>query len=315
MKYQQLTEGQRYQIALLYGESFSYRDIALRVGISKSTVSRELRRNATPEGYTPENAQRLCEQRRMKAAKRSVSQSTIDFVEFALAWKWSPEQISAVAKVIGLSVSHEWIYQYVIADKSRGGELYTHLRQGKRRYRKGYGQKRGRIPDAVSIELRPAIVDERGRLGDWEADLVLGKQGTGAIVTLAERKSRLYLTKKVFSKDAVEVSNAIISLLSDYRDVCHTITFDNGLEFSEHKAIAKALEAECYFAHPYASHERGLNENTNGLLRQFIRKGTDLRTVSEADLAHYQGALNSRPRKCLGFRQPSVVFAELRKAA
>jgi IS30 family transposase len=315
MKYQQLTEGQRYQIALLYGESFSYRDIALRVGISKSTVSRELRRNATPEGYTPENAQRLCEQRRMKAAKRSVSQSTIDFVEFALAWKWSPEQISAVAKVIGLSVSHEWIYQYVIADKSRGGELYTHLRQGKRRYRKGYGQKRGRIPDAVSIELRPAIVDERGRLGDWEADLVLGKQGTGAIVTLAERKSRLYLTKKVFSKDAVEVSNAIISLLSDYRDVCHTITFDNGLEFSEHKAIAKALEAECYFAHPYASHERGLNENTNGLLRQFIRKGTDLRTLSEADLAHYQGALNSRPRKCLGFRQPSVVFAELRKAA
>ncbi|WP_447088551.1 IS30 family transposase (plasmid) [Enterobacter asburiae] len=315
MKYQQLTEGQRYQIALLYKEHCSYREIGQRVGVSKSTVSREIRRNATPDGYTPDNAQRLSEQRRMGAAKRSVSQSAIDFVEFALEWKWSPEQISAVAKVIGLSVSHEWIYQYVVADKANGGELYTHLLQGKRRYRKGYGQKRGRIPDAVSIELRPAIVDERSRLGDWEADLVLGKQGTGAIVTLAERKSRIYLTKKVFSKDAVEVSNAIISLLSDYRDACHTITFDNGLEFSEHKAIAKALETECYFAHPYASHERGLNENTNGLLRQFIRKGTDLRTVSEEDLERYQNALNSRPRKCLGFRQPSVVFAELRKAA
>ena len=315
MKYQQLTEGQRYQIALLHKENCSCREIGQRVGVSKSTVSRELRRNGTPDGYAPENAQRLCEQRRVTAAKRSVSQDTIDFVEFALEWKWSPEQISAVAKVIGLSVSHEWIYQYVTADKARGGELYTHLRQGKRRYRKGYGQKRGRIPDAVSIELRPAVVDERGRLGDWEADLVLGKQGTGAIVTLAERKSRIYLTKKVFSKDAVEVSNAIISLLSDYRDVCHTLTFDNGLEFSEHKAIAKALEADTYFAHPYASHERGLNENTNGLLRQFIRKGTDLRTVSEEDLARYQGALNSRPRKCLGFRQPSVVFAELRMAA
>ncbi|MDW3577885.1 IS30 family transposase (plasmid) [Enterobacter asburiae] len=315
MKYQQLTEGQRYQIALLYKEHCSYREIGQRVGVSKSTVSREIRRNATPDGYTPDNAQRLSEQLRMGAAKRSVSQSAIDFVEFALEWKWSPEQISAVAKVIGLSVSHEWIYQYVVADKANGGELYTHLLQGKRRYRKGYGQKRGRIPDAVSIELRPAIVDERSRLGDWEADLVLGKQGTGAIVTLAERKSRIYLTKKVFSKDAVEVSNAIISLLSDYRDACHTITFDNGLEFSEHKAIAKALETECYFAHPYASHERGLNENTNGLLRQFIRKGTDLRTVSEEDLERYQNALNSRPRKCLGFRQPSVVFAELRKAA
>ena len=315
MNYQQLTEGQRYQIALLYKEHCSCRDIGQRVGVSKSTVSRELRRNGTPEGYAPENAQRLSEQRRMAAAKRCVSQSTIDFVEFALEWKWSPEQISAVAKLIGLSVSHEWIYPHVLADKASGGELYTHLRQGKRRYRKGYGQKRGRIPDAVSIELRPTIVDERSRLGDWEADLVLGKQGTGAIVTLAERKSRIYLTKKVFSKDAVEVSNAIISLLSDYRDVCHTITFDNGLEFSEHKAIAKALEAECYFAHPYASHERGLNENTNGLLRQFIRKGTDLRTVSEEDLQRYQSALNSRPRKCLGFRQPSVVFAELRKAA
>lgn len=158
------------------------------------------------------------------------------------------------------------------ADKARGGELYTHLRQGKRRYRKGYGQKRGGIRDAVSIELRPAVVDERERLGDWEADLVLGEQGTGAIVTLAERKSCIYLTKKVFSKDAVEVSNAIISLLSDYKDVCHTITFDNGLEFSEHKEIAKALEAEMYFAHPYASYERGLNETLTGFYGSIFRR-------------------------------------------
>lgn len=315
MNYQQLTEGQRYQIALLYEDNFTLTEIGRRLGVNKSTISRELRRNRASDGYKPDKAQRLCEVRRSSSAKRRICPKTVDFVEFALGWKWSPEQISAVAAVIGLTVSHEWIYRYVAADKARGGEFYTHLRQGKRRYRKGYGQKRGRIPDAVSIELRPAIVDERSRLGDWEADLVLGKQGTGAIVTLAERKSRIYLTKKVFSKDAVEVSNAIISLLSDYRDVCHTITFDNGLEFSEHKAIAKALEADIYFAHPYASYERGLNENTNGLLRQFIRKGTDLGTVSEEDLQRYQGALNSRPRKCLGFRQPSVVFAELRKAA
>lgn len=137
--------------------------------------------------------------------------------------------------------------------------LYKHLRQGKRRYRKGYGTKRSPIPGAVSIEQRPTVVDERSRLGDWKADLVLGAQGTGAIVMLAERWSRIYLTKKVFSKDAGEVSSAIISMVDGNKDVCHTITFDN---------------LECY-----------------------------------------QGALNSRPRKCPGFRQPSMVFAELRMAA
>ncbi|HBC7422642.1 TPA: IS30 family transposase, partial [Serratia marcescens] len=301
MKYRQLTEGTRYQIALLFGEKISLTEISKRVGVSKSTVSREVRRNSMAGDYSAAEAQRLSEARRRSAAKRSISPDTVFFVETGLCWKWSPEQISAICNRIGSPVSHEWIYQHVQANKANGGELYKHLRQGKRRYRKGYGTKRGRIPDAVSIEQRPAVVDERSRLGDWEADLVLGAQGTGAIVTLAERKSRMYLTKKVFSKEAGEVSRAIISMLSSYKDVCHTITFDNGGEFSEHRAIVEALEAETYFAHPYASHERGLNENTNGLLRQFIPKGTDLRTVSDEDLQHYQGALNSRPRKCLGF--------------
>lgn len=314
MKYQQLTEGQRYQISVLREDNLSCREIGIRIGASKSTVSRELRRNASDGGYEPHRAQQISRCRRMSAVKRTICQQTVDFVDFALEWKWSPEQISAVAVVIGLSVSHEWIYQYIYTDKRHGGELYKHLRQGKRRYRKGYGQKRGRIPDSVSIELRPSVVDERSRLGDWEVDLVLGKQGTGAIVTLAERKSRMYLTKKVFSKEAAEVSKAIISMLLEYKDAVKTLTFDNGLEFSEHKAIAEALDAKTYFAHPYASYERGLNENTNGLLRQFIPKGTDLRTVTEVDLQRYQRALNSRPRKCLGFRQPSVVFAELRQA-
>ena len=315
MKYRQLTEGVRYQIALLFGEKISLTEISKRVGVSKSTVSRELRRNSVAGDYSAAETQRLSEARRRSAARRSIGPDTVFYVETGLCWKWSPEQISAICKRIGSPVSHEWIYQHVQADKANGGELYKHLRQGKRRYRKGYGTKRGRIPDAVSIEQRPVVVDERSRLGDWEADLVLGAQGTGAIVTLAERKSRIYLTKKVFSKESGEVSSAIISMLSSYKDVCHTITFDNGGEFSEHRAIAEALEAKTYFAHPYASHERGLNENTNGLLRQFIPKGTDLRTVSEEDLQHYQNSLNNRPRKCLGFRQPSVVFAELRMAA
>lgn len=315
MRYQQLTEGLRYQIALLCEHKVSQAEIGRRLGVSKSTVSRELRRNCSVDGYQPAVAQKLSAHRRKAAGKRQIHEDTVFFVEEALNWLWSPEQISAIGDIIGRPVSHEWIYQHVASDKGFGGDLYTFLRQGKRRYRKGYGKKRSPIPDAVSIEQRPLVVDDRSRVGDWEADLVLGKQGTGAIVTLAERKSRIYLTKKVFSKDSAEVAAAIISMLRGYKDVCHTITFDNGREFTRHKEIAVALEAKTYFAHPYAPWERGLNENTNGLLRQFIPKGTDLRTVTDDELRKYQGALNSRPRKCLGFRQPSVIFAALRQAA
>ncbi len=204
MKYRQLTEGIRYQIALLYGEAISLSEISRRIGVSKSTVSREVRRNGTADVYSAAEAQRLSDARRQAAAKRFVCPDTVFYVETGLGWKWSPEQISAVGKRIGSPISHEWIYQYVQADKARGGELYKYLRQGKRRYRKGYGTKRSPIPDAVSIEQRPSVVDERSRLGDWEADLVLGKQGTGAIVTLAERKSRIYLTKKCSPKMQVK---------------------------------------------------------------------------------------------------------------
>ncbi|XYX41206.1 IS30 family transposase [Candidatus Erwinia dacicola] len=315
MKYQQLTEGLRYQIALLCEDKVSQAEIGRRLGVCKSTVSRELHRNRSVDGYQPAVAQKLSTSRRKAAGKRRMHEDTVFFVEAALNWLWSPEQISAVGDIIGRPVSHEWIYQHVSGDKVQGGKLYKLLRQGKRRYRKGYGKKRSPIPDAVSIEQRPAVVDERSRIGDWEADLVLGKQGTGAIVTLVGCKSRIYLTKKVFSKDSAEVVAAIISMLSGYKDVCHTITFDNGREFTRHKEVADALEAETYFAHPYASWQRGLKENTNGLLRQFIPKGTDLTAVTDDELRKYQGALNSRPRKCLGFRQPSVVFVELKQAA
>ncbi|HEH9431900.1 TPA: IS30 family transposase [Aeromonas sobria] len=310
--YEQLTEGQRYQISVLYAQGVSQSDTAKCIGVNKSTVSRELRRNSQASGYNPGKAHATAMNRRAGAAKRQVSESSVDFVEMALEWDWSPEQISSVASKVGLSVSHEWIYQHVQRDRAKGGELYRHLRQHKRRYRKGYGQRRPVIADAVSIEQRPTIVDERGRLGDWEADLVLGKQGSGAIVTLVERVSKLYLIKGVPSKEAAVVSEAIIEMLTPYKQECHTITFDNGREFSGHKDIAKALDADMYFAHPYASQERGLNENFNGLLRQYVPKGTDLKSVPEESLGHYQSLLNGRPRKCLDYEQPSVVFSKLR---
>ena len=315
MSYQQLTEGKRYQISVLLAEGFSFSQIAQKIDVHRSTISRELKRNGRRGCYFPELAQQCAQRRKANAAKCQISQHTKILVDKLLSWEWNPEQISAIAKRIKHAVSHEWIYRYVAKDKASGGLLYRHLRQGHKRYRKGVHSKRSPILGACSIDERPAIVDSRERLGDWEADTVLGQQGTGVLVTLAERKSRLYLVKRVDNKRADTVRDAIIEMLSPYVEHVHTITFDNGGEFADHKAIAAALNAKAYFAHPYSSWERGLNENFNGLLRQYIPKGKDLRLVSNEEIQRAQMKLNLRPRKCLGFRQPQVVFEELRRAA
>ena len=315
MSYKQLIEGQRYQIEAYLREGFSYREIGKRLKVSHSTISREVRRNRIRDShYLPEVAQAKSIKRRCQAAKYGIPEQTITFVEFGLKQKWSPEQIAGVGKIIGHAVSHEWIYGYVQRDKLRGGKLHKQLRHGHRKYRKGSHAKRVIIPNRTGIERRPAIVDKKTRFGDWEADTVLGKNGTGAIVSLVERKSKLYLIRKVPAKTAADVSRAMVGMLWRYRRHVRTITADNGAEFCAHEWVAAKLKADIYFANPYSSWERGLNENFNGLLRQYIRKGTDLRTVTDKQIADVERALNARPRKCLGFRQPSVVFNELRRA-
>ena len=316
MSYKQLIEGQRYQIEAYLREGFSYREIGKRLQVSHSTISREVRRNRIRDNhYLPEVAHAKTVKRRGQAAKYSVPALTITFVEFGLSQKWSPEQIAGVGKIIGHSVSHEWIYGFVQRDKLSGGKLHKQLRHSRRKYRKSSRAKRVIIPNRVGIERRPAIVDKKKRFGDWEADTVLGKNGTGAIVSLVERKSKLYLIRKVPAKSAADVSRAMIGMLWRYRGHVRTITVDNGAEFCAHELVADKLKTDIYFANPYSSWERGLNENFNGLLRQYIRKGTDLRTVTDKQIAAVERALNARPRKCLGFKQPSVVFNELRKAA
>ena len=316
MRYKQLIEGQRYQIEAYLREGFSYREIGKRLQVSHSTISREVRRNRIRDNhYLPEVAHAKTVKRRCQAAKSSVPALTITFVEFGLSQKWSPEQIAGVGKIIGHSVSHEWIYGFVQRDKLSGGKLHKQLRHSRRKYRKGSRAKRVIIPNRVGIERRPAIVDKKKRFGDWEADTVLGKNGTGAIVSLVERKSKLYLIRKVPAKSAADVSRAMIGMLWRYRGHVRTITADNGAEFCAHELVAEKLKTDIYFANPYSSWERGLNENFNGLLRQYIRKGTDLRTVTDKQIAAVERALNARPRKCLGFKQPSVVFNTLRRAA
>lgn len=315
MSYKQLIEGQRYQIQAYLSQHLSYREIGRRLKVSHSSISRELKRHTINGVYDPSVAQQRTQYRRRYAAKSQISQKTIAYVEFGLSLDWSPEQIAGVSDLIGLPVSHEWIYGHVQRDKHQGGKLYKHLRHNGRRYRKGSHAKRVIIPNRIGIEKRPKIVDSKQRFGDWEVDTVLGKQGTGAIVSLVERKSKMYLIRKVPSKSTEDVCRAVVAMLWRYRRHVLTITADNGTEFCAHEHIAQKLKTDVYFANPYASWERGLNENFNGLLRQYIPKGTDLRTVTNEEIAKVQRLLNLRPRKSLGYRQPAVVFDELRSAA
>ncbi len=315
-RYTQLTQEQRYQISILMKAHHTQSEVAELLGVDKSTISRELRRNTGLRGYRPQQAHRFCLQRREQKAARRIEPDTWVLVERLLREEWSPEQISGwLQSEYGLCVSIEWIYQHVLADKQSGGSLYTYLRcQKQRKKRYGVYSYRGQIPGQVSIEQRPAIVDKRARYGDWELDTVIGKNHQQALVTLVERKSRLTLIAKVIRKTAENVSDAIVSQLSTLKPWVHTLTSDNGREFARHGDIAKALDAKFYFAHPYASWERGLNENTNGLIRQYFPKKHDFTTITEHQLEQVMDKLNNRPRKCLGFKTPNEVFFGIRPA-
>jgi len=195
MKYQQLTEGKRYQISALLEQGISVKNIALAVGCHRGSVYRELNRNTfEEETYCPQYAHQACVARKRNATKYQIPSERVEFIRLLIEHDWSPEQISGVLTGSGMPVSHEWIYQHIAEDKVNGGKLYRHLRQGHKRYRKGKRVKAEVIKNAVSIDDRPAIVDSRERFGDWEIDTVLGKHGTGAIVTLLERKSRFFLS-------------------------------------------------------------------------------------------------------------------------
>jgi len=309
MSYTQLTQEQRYQIYALLKMGHNQTEIATVVGTHKSTVSRELSRNKGLRGYRPKQAHRMALSRRDRSRKR-ISKETWELIETKLRLDWSPEQVSGwLCRHHAIRVSHEWIYQYILDDKQAGGDLYRHLRcQKKRRKRYGSYDHRGKMPNRVSIEERPAIVAERTRIGDWEVDTLLGKRHRHAIVTLTERKSRLSLLAKVNQRTADQVGEAVIELLQPVADRLHTLTADNGKEFADHERIAHVLQAEFYFAHPYAAWERGANENMNGLIRQYIPKNQDFATVTNADLMWVMNRLNHRPRKCLDFLSPFEVF-------
>ena len=307
--YAQLTQEQRYQIDALKKMGHNQTEIAQVLEVHKSTISRELHRNAGQRSYRPQQAQSLAMERRQKAVPRVTAERWAR-VERLLRQDWSPEQISGRLKEEqGIYISHEWIYQFVLEDKCLGGDLYRHLRcQKKRRKRYGAYDRRGKLPNCRSIDERPDVVNSRKRLGDWEVDTLIGKRHKQAIVTLTERKSRFTLLGKVTRRTAQAVRNQIYRLLLPVADTAHTLTSDHGKEFAYHEQIAELLRLKFYFAHHYAAWERGTNENTNGLLRQYFPKTQDFQVVSNKQIEQAMLRLNFRPRKCLRFKTPFEVF-------
>lgn len=289
-------------------------ETAKKLKRNKSTISRELKRNQGKRGYRPKQADELAAQRKRESAKSiKFTESLKASVTEHLKKQWSPEQISNHLNISREGyISHERIYRFIKEDRKLGGSLYLNLRQGHRKRRKRYGtgmSLRGQIQNRVLIDRRPAEVEKRTTVGHWEGDTVEGKNHKGYIVTLTERKTSYLKMAYVEHKDAESVSRAVVKLLKDVKGNVKTITFDNGKEFSNHEYISQHLDADIYFAHPYHSWERGLNENTNGLIRQYFPKKTDFREIPEKRVAEIERVLNNRPRKKLYYVTPAEAFA------
>jgi IS30 family transposase len=309
-----LTFIQRHQIKVLHKAGHSLSFIGEQIGVNKSTVSREIKRNARQWGsYDPVVAQQIANDRKERFARnRKFSIGMEKFIREKLeSEQWSPEQIKGYCDKRNIAmVSHERIYQFIYQDKTEGGRLYKNLRTGKKKRRKRYGSGKQNymIKNRVPIDLRPPEVDNKERFGDWEIDTIIGKNNKGAILTIVERKSAFLIMQKLNGKNANDLARATIRLLAPYKEKVHTITSDNGSEFAYHQQIAKKLNAQFFFAHPYSSWERGLNEYTNKLIRQYIPKKSSFDNINQQFINDINLKLNMRPRKKLMYDSPIKVY-------
>lgn len=309
-----LTSEQRYTISVMLQNGAKQNEIAITIDKDKSVISRELHRNCDKRSdkYDYDLAERKTKKRlREKPKKIRFTQEIKSEVISLLSEKFSPEQIAGRLKLLGKAcVSHETIYKYIWQDKKQKGTLHTNLRHRGRAYAKRGAAKgkRGLLKNRVDISERPAIVEEKTRFGDLEIDTVIGQNHKGALLTINDRASSLVWIKKLSSKEAEPLTNSTIEALMPFKDLLHTITSDNGKEFANHEIIAEKLNIQMYFAKPYHSWERGANENTNGLIRQYFKKGSSFESITDQDVAHVQEKLNNRPRKRLGFLTPNEFF-------
>lgn len=299
--YNQLTLSERYQIQAGHELGFSARKIALRLSRSNKTISQELQRCGRSD-YSAESAQRLAALKRQTAAKRTkFSDAHKRNLDSLLDLNWTPEQIAGRMDLEGVlqAVSRQTLYRWVHRLQWR----FRLPRKGKA-YRKRSKKEAGArlIPDRVDIDQRPAIVEENNEIGHWEGDTVYGQDSY--FVTLVERVSKVFLCMRVKNKTKDAVGRAIKKLLRPYQSLCKTITFDNGGEFAGHKKVSKKLKCSIYFAKPYSSWQRGLNENTNGLLRRYFPKGMAIATIPRQVIQDAVFRINTRPRKALNYLSP-----------
>lgn len=313
----QITLEQRYEIAAHHKLGRTREYIAGLVGKHKSSIGRELRRNADGRNgeYRAKLAERKCRERhRDKPKNIALTPMVIETVEALIREDLSPEQVVGHCRKKDIvCVSAEAIYLHIWENKKKQGDLYRHLRRRGRRYKKRGSLKtgRGQIADRVGIEKRPSVVEEKIRFGDLEADTIVGKNHIGAIVTLNDRASGMLKMKKTTTREAAEVGNAINEMLEEWVPFINTITSDNGKEFAEHKRIAGKCQIDFYFANPHSPWERGANENLNGPIRQYFPKKTDFSTITEKEIAGVETKLNNRPRKRYSFDTPLEMMDKL----
>lgn len=310
-----LTLGQRYEIGILKTNGHSQTQIANAIGKNKSTICRELKRNSDSRSgiYKAELAARKCNERhKVKPKKIRLTQEIKQHINDWIILDYSPEQIVGRSKEEGKEcVSVESIYQYIWKDKKNNGQLCTHLRKKGKKYAKRGALKgtRGQIPGRIDIDLRPNIVEEKERLGDLEIDLVIGKDHKGALLTINDRATGMLKMAKIETKNAADIESTLIEVLASWKPFLKTITSDNGKEFANHIAIAKALNIDYFFAKPYQSWQRGANENLNGLIRQYFPKKSNFTLIEKDKVQEIENKLNNRPRKRYGYKTPNEVFS------
>lgn len=314
MSYRQITSGERYMISALHLQGFSLADIAKQLGKHRSTIWREINRNKCNDGYyRPSKAVTRTRSRRRESRRNwRFADEQLQMVFSLLRLNWSPEQISGWLRTNTiLSISHATIYHYIWYDWFYGGTLRTHLRQFSKRRRKKYrsSDSRGVLPGKRHITERPPGAENRSRIGHWEIDTVMGAWDNHCIVTLVERKTKYTIIGKLKARTTAELNKRVISLIRKQDREVKTITADNGTEFHQYEQIEQATDTTFYFATPYHSWERGLNENTNGLIRQYLHKGKSMTNLTQRMCDAIADKLNRRPRKTLNYKTPEQCYA------
>lgn len=315
MMYRQITFAERYTLGLLRRRGLSTAAIARVMGRHRSSIGREIERNRARSdgGYRPQLADwYACGRRSRSRRNLRFTPADLQRVRTLLEALWSPEQIAGrLRRDHVLQISHETIYRYIWADQQAGGHLYTHLRIARRQRRKRYGtyERRGRLAGKRPITARPAVVEARTQVGHWEVDTMLGAGQAGpCVLTLVERKTGYVEIGKLRARNTAEVNHRATALIRSQRRRVRTITADNGTEFHSYAGIERATAARFYFATPHHAWERGTNENTNGLIRQYLPKRASMAQLSQHDCNRIAAQLNRRPRKRLGYRTPEECY-------